>query len=105
KRFRVQEAKTVFRQAACARRRAVTGRGSSALLVKTNVPPPGSSPGASASDIGGEADLTIAKERAVRTAHPPPDVNLRRGATGVRHDPSRKYGQFPRNPARLGRLS
>ncbi|MCQ2391304.1 MAG: hypothetical protein MJ240_07755 [Kiritimatiellae bacterium] len=38
----------------------------------------------------------------MRSAHPPPDVNLRRGATGVRHASSRKYGRLPQNPTRLG---
>ena len=77
KRIRVQEAKVVFHQAACARRRAVTGRGSSALLVKTNVPSPGSCPGASAADTGAAADLSIADGCGGKSTYRPQDVNLR----------------------------
>ena len=67
----------VFHRAACARRRAVTGRGSSALLVKTNVPSPGSCPGASAADTGAAADLSIADGCSGKSTYRPQDVNLR----------------------------
>ena len=92
----------VFHRAACARRRAVTGRGSSALLVKTNVPSPGSSPGASAADTGAAADLSIADGCGGKSTYRPQDVNLRpragTSATAIRG----RMDKFPRNPTRLG---
>ena len=50
------------------------------------------------------AKLTWLTRRPVPDARriPPPDVNLRRGATGVRHGPSRTHGQFPRKTTRIG---
>ena len=92
------EAPNVIAQAGAARE---TLPGGGTRESRRAAPQGGPPSRAGAASFGVAADLTIGKDRAVRTAPPPPDVNLRRGATDARNGPSRKYGQLPRKTTRL----